>query len=99
MAQVAEPAPPTDVRPFGRRRVVAMAVGLLLPPAVLVLDGADGEVISWPVIAVGAGVMCVLVLLRFVDLLSVVQAQAVQLAALARTDALTGVAESADLGS
>jgi hypothetical protein len=92
MAQVAEPAPPTDVRPFGWRRVVAMTVGLLLPPAVLVFDGADGEVISWPVIAIGAGVMCVLVLLRFVDLLSVVQAQAVQLATLARTDALTGVA-------
>ena len=92
MAHVAEPTPPTDVRPFGRRRVAAMAVGLLLPPAVLILDGVDGEVISWPLIAVGAGVMCVLVLLRFVDLLSVVQAQAVQLAALAQTDALTGVA-------
>jgi diguanylate cyclase len=37
-------------------------------------------------------VMSVLVLLRFVDLFSVVQTQAVQLAALARTDALTGAA-------
>jgi diguanylate cyclase len=92
MAHVAEPTPPTDVRPFGRRRVVAMTIGLLLPPAVLILDGFDDEVISWPVIAVGAGVMSVLVLLRFVDLLSVVQAQAVQLAALAQTDALTGAA-------
>ena len=41
---VAEPAPPSDVRPFGRRRVVAMAVGLLLPPTVLFLEGLDGEV-------------------------------------------------------
>ena len=42
--------------------------------------------------AVGATVMSVLVLLRFVDLFSVVQTQAEQLAALARTDALTGLA-------
>ncbi|MDT7580782.1 MAG: hypothetical protein QOK35_2046 [Pseudonocardiales bacterium] len=35
--------------------------------------------------------MSALVLIRFVDLLSIVQTQAVQLAALARTDALTGV--------
>ncbi|HEY0698272.1 MAG TPA: GGDEF domain-containing protein, partial [Micromonospora sp.] len=92
MALVAEPAPPSDVRPFGRRRVVAMAVGLLLPPAVLFVEGLDGEVTSWPMVAGGAAVMSVLVLLRFVDLFSVVQTQAVQLAALARTDALTGAA-------
>jgi diguanylate cyclase (GGDEF)-like protein len=92
MVLVAEPAPPNDVRPFGRRRVVAMAVGLLLPPAVLVVEGLDGEVTSWPMVAIGAAVMSVLVLLRFVDLFSVVQTQAVQLAALARTDALTGAA-------
>jgi hypothetical protein len=47
MTMVAEPAPPGDVQPIGRRRVVAMAVGLLLPPAVLFLDGSDGEVASW----------------------------------------------------
>jgi diguanylate cyclase (GGDEF)-like protein len=92
MAQVAAPGRPGDVWPIGWRRLVAMAVGLLLPPAVLFVDGADGAITSWPVIAVGATVMSVLVLLRFVDLFSVVQAQAVQLAALARTDALTGVA-------
>jgi diguanylate cyclase (GGDEF)-like protein len=92
MAMVAEPAPPADVRPFGRRRVAAMAIGLLLPPAVLFLDGLSGDVTSWPVITVGAALMSVLVLLRFVDLFSVVQTQAVQLAALARTDPLTGAA-------
>jgi diguanylate cyclase (GGDEF)-like protein len=92
MALVAEPPPPGEVRPIGRCRVVAMAVGLLLPPVVLFLDGADGEITSWPVVAVGATVMSGLVLLRFVHLFSVVQTQAVQLATLARTDALTGVA-------
>jgi diguanylate cyclase (GGDEF)-like protein len=92
MVLVAEPPPPAEGRPFGRRRIVAMAVGLLLPPAVLVVDGLDGDTSTWPVIAGGAAVMSVMVLLRFVDLLSVVQTQAVQLAALARTDALTGAA-------
>ena len=92
MVLVAEPAPPADVRPFGWRRIVAMAIGLLLPASVLVVEGIDGQVSSWPVIAAGAALMSVLVLLRFVDLFSVVQTQAVQLAALARTDALTGAA-------
>ena len=92
MTRVAEPPPPGEIRPIGPGRVVAMAVGLLLPPAVLFLDGRDGAITSWPVVAVGATVMSVLVLLRFVDLFSVVHRQAVQLAALARTDALTGVA-------
>jgi diguanylate cyclase (GGDEF)-like protein len=92
MVLVAEPVPPSDMRTFGWRRIAAMAVGLLLPPAVLFVEGLDGEVTSWPVIAGGAAVMSVLVLLRFVDLFSVVQTQAVQLAALARTDALTGAA-------
>jgi diguanylate cyclase len=92
MVLVAEPAPPTDVLPFGRWRVLAMAVGLVLPAAVLALEGLDGTVDSWLVIAVGSAMMSVLVLLRFVDLFSVVQTQAVQLAALARTDALTGAA-------
>jgi diguanylate cyclase (GGDEF)-like protein len=92
MALVAEPTPPgDDVPPFGRRRVVGMAIGLLLPALVLVVDGiTDGDV-AWPLLAAGSAVMSVLVLARFVDLLSVVQTQAVQLAALARTDALTGV--------
>lgn len=92
MARVAEPSLPAEIRPIGAARVVAMAVGLLLPPAVLFLDGRDGAITSWPVIAVGAAVMSVVVLLRFVDLFSVVQRQAVQLAALARTDGLTGIA-------
>jgi diguanylate cyclase (GGDEF)-like protein len=92
MVLVAEPVPPTDMQPFGRRRIAAMAVGLLLPPTVLAVEGLGGGTVAWPVIATGAAVMSVLVLLRFVDLFSVAQSQAVQLAALARTDALTGAA-------
>lgn len=92
MVLVAEPAPPTDLRPVGPRQIAAMAVGLLLPPTVLILEGTDGDVTSWVVIAVGTALMSVLVLLRFASLFAVVQTQAVQLAALARTDALTGAA-------
>ena len=92
MVLVAEPAPPSDTFGIGRRRVVAMGVGLLLPAAALLSDGLDGDLATWPVIAAGSGVLSVLVLVRFVDLFSVVQTQAVQLAALARTDPLTAAA-------
>ena len=92
MALVAEPVPPSDDVPaFTRRRVIAMGVGLLLPAMVLVADGLMTGADHWHLVAAGSAVMSALVLARFVDLLSIVQTQAVQLAALARTDALTGV--------
>ena len=90
MVEVAEPAPPNEVLPLGPRRIVALGIGLLLPAAVLLADGLDGDGVDWPAIALGAAVMSALVLLRFVNLLSTVQTQAVRLAALARTDPLTG---------
>lgn len=92
MVLVAEPVPPAEGPAFGWRRVAAMGVGLLLPAVALTADGLDGEPGSWPVIAAGSAVLSVLILVRFVDLFSVVQTQAVQLAALARTDPLTGTA-------
>jgi diguanylate cyclase len=92
MALVAEPNPASDdAPPFGRLRMLGMAVGLLLPALVLFVDGLLDDDVAWPLLAAGSAVLSVLVLARFVDLLSVVQTQAVQLAALARTDALTGV--------
>lgn len=90
MTVVAEPPPPTDGVPFGKRRIAALGIGLLLPVAVLVADGLVNGAVHWLVIAAGAGVMCVLVPARFLGLLAVVRSQAVQLAALARIDALTG---------
>ena len=71
--------------------MIGMAVGLLLPALVLLVDGLKNGADNWPVIAVGSAVMSVLVLARFVDLLAIAQRQAVQLAALARTDDLTGI--------
>ena len=81
MVEVAEPAPPSEVLPLGPRRIVALGIGLLLPAAVLLADGLDGDGVNWPAIALGAAVMSALVLLRFVNLLSTVQTQAVRLAA------------------
>lgn len=92
MRLVAEPSPPTDVVAFGRRRIAAMSLGLLLPIVVLAADGVTGGARHWPIIAAGTGLMCVLVVVRFLGLLSIVQSQAVQLAALAGTDPLTGAA-------
>jgi hypothetical protein len=92
MVMVAEPTPPTAVLGIGWRRVVAMGVGLLLPASGLVVGGLDDDLASWPVVAAGSRVMSVLILLRFVDLFSVVQTQAVQLAAPSRTDPLTAAA-------
>jgi diguanylate cyclase (GGDEF)-like protein len=90
MTVVAEPAPEAESAPFGRRRVAALGTGLLLPTGVLVVDGALGGSVNWPVIGVGAALMSGLVFARFLDLLSVVQQQSLQLAALARSDPLTG---------
>jgi diguanylate cyclase len=90
MVEVAEPVPPSAVLPLGPRRIVAPGIGLLLPAAVLLADGLDGDGVNWLAIALGAAVMSALVLIRFVNLLSTVQTQAVRLAALARTDPLTG---------
>ncbi|HVH21256.1 MAG TPA: GGDEF domain-containing protein [Pseudonocardia sp.] len=90
MRLVAEPAPPLEGAPLGPRRILALSTGLLLPSAVLFTDGLDDGAVAWPIIAVGAAVMSVLVLLRFADLLSTVRQQALRLAALAHTDPLTG---------
>ena len=90
---LAEPPPGLEdvvVDPF--RRLVVLSGGLVLPAVALVLDGISGGPQSWAVVAAGSAVMSLLVLGRMAGLLGVVRAQAVQLAALARSDALTGVA-------
>jgi diguanylate cyclase (GGDEF)-like protein len=75
------------------KRLLVLTGGLLLPAITLLADGldGDGEVEAWPVVVAGSVVLSLLVLARMAGLLSVVRAQAVQLAALARSDALTGV--------
>jgi diguanylate cyclase (GGDEF)-like protein len=91
--ELAEPTPGLEevvVDPL--RRLVVLSGGLVLPALALLLDGLTDGAQAWGVVAGGSVVLSLLVLGRMAGLLSVVRAQAVQLAALARSDALTGVA-------
>ena len=73
------------------KRMAVLTAGLLLPAFALLGDTLDGGVVSGVLIAIGSILLSILVLGRMAGLLSVVRAQAVQLAALARSDGLTGV--------
>ena len=90
MTTLAELAPERADTGSARRRVIVLACGIMLPAATLLIDGATGGGVLWPVIGVGALLISVLVLLRMAKILATVEVQAVQLAALARSDALTG---------
>jgi diguanylate cyclase (GGDEF)-like protein len=86
-----EPAPGLEDVSDPSRRLLVLTGGLLLPPVALLGDGLDGEVSSWPIVLAGSVLLSVLVLVRMAGLLTMVRAQAVKLAALARSDPLTGV--------
>jgi diguanylate cyclase (GGDEF)-like protein len=90
MRTVAEPAPARDSNGISRRRLVMMAAGAMLPAFALIVAGALGRPIVWPVIGLGSLLLTGLVIWRMAGLLSLVQVQAVQLTALARADGLTG---------
>jgi diguanylate cyclase (GGDEF)-like protein len=90
MTAVAEPPPDRAERAPTRRRLVILTAGLMLPGVALLVDGFGGGGVLWPVIGLGTLLLSGLVLLRMVGLLHVVQVQAVRLAALAHSDALTG---------
>jgi diguanylate cyclase (GGDEF)-like protein len=90
MTTLAEPAPDRADTGSPRRRVIVLACGIMLPAATLLIDGATGGGVLWSVIGVGALLISVLVMLRMAKILRTVEVQSVQLAALARSDALTG---------
>jgi diguanylate cyclase (GGDEF)-like protein len=90
MRTVAEPAPARDSNGISRRRLVMMAAGAMLPALALIVAGALGRPILWPVIGLGSLLLTGIVIWRMAGLLSLVQVQAVQLTALARADGLTG---------
>lgn len=73
-----------------RTQLVALTGGLMLPALALLINGASSDRTQWEVIGFGSLALSVLVLTRMARLLNVVQVQAVQLAALARSDSLTG---------
>ena len=90
MTTVAEPAPDREVTGSSQRRLVVLAGGLMLPAVTLLIDGATGGAILWQVVGLGALLISGLVLVRMSGILHTVEVQAVQLAALARADGLTG---------
>lgn len=85
----------TDATPRGadavsRRHLVFLALGSMLPAVTLFGAGLSGEEIPWLPVALGGAVLTALVLVRMAGLLEQIREQAVQLAALARSDGLTG---------
>jgi diguanylate cyclase (GGDEF)-like protein len=87
---VAPPRAPRSERPNTRAHLGALTAGLLLPAVALLLNGWAGIDIQWQIIGTGSILLSVLALARAAGLLRTVQTQAVQLAALARSDGLTG---------
>jgi len=90
MTTLSEPAPGRMEHASAQRRLVVLAGGLMLPAVTLLIDGATSDTVLWPVIGLGALLISGLVLVRMSGVLHTVEVQAVQLAALARSDALTG---------
>ncbi|EYR63055.1 signaling protein [Actinotalea ferrariae CF5-4] len=71
-------------------RLLLLVLGALMPAGTLAAVGLLGRPIPWLLLALGNALLTVLVLVRLGGLLERVGRQAVQLAALARRDELTG---------
>jgi diguanylate cyclase (GGDEF)-like protein len=90
MRGLTERAAVGDERPM-RPRLVALAVASSLAPAALLIEGLRGRPLLWQIIAPASILLATLVITRLGGLLETIQRQATQLAAMARTDGLTGV--------
>ena len=90
MRALGEAVPERDLSTATGRRLVALTAGLMLPGVATLIDGLNGGDTAWAVVGASVVVMSLLVVLRMSGLLEVVQVQAIQLAALARSDSLTG---------
>ena len=90
MRGLTQPAVVTDERMM-RPRLLALTVASMLAPAALLIEGLRGRPLLWQIIAPGSILLAALVITRLGGLLETIQRQATQLAALARTDGLTGV--------
>ncbi|MEU7904782.1 GGDEF domain-containing protein [Actinoplanes sp. NPDC049118] len=77
---------------FGRGRLIVLTAATLLVPAVLFLQGFRDESVDWAAVGIGAVVIFLLVLTRMYGFVGQVQKQAEQLADLAMSDELTGLA-------
>ena len=81
---------PAEVGTTPHRRLAALGCGLVLPGVVLLLNGLLGREVPWALASVGSVGLSALILVRMGLLVRTVEVQAVQLAALARSDSLTG---------
>lgn len=90
MRRLSEPAPERDV-PFTRRRLLALAAASLTSPGTLAAQLVLGVSLDGWAVVVSSDVLFLLVVARMGGLLTRLQVQATQLAALARTDGLTGL--------
>jgi diguanylate cyclase (GGDEF)-like protein len=91
MRGLTEPAAVTDEARM-RPRLLALTIASMLAPAALLIEGLRGRPLLWQVIAPASILLAVLVITRLGGLLQTIQQQATELARLARTDGLTGVA-------
>ncbi|MBJ7356884.1 EAL domain-containing protein [Nocardioides sp.] len=89
--ELTETAPGREDLADPTKRMFVLTGGLLLPAITLLVDGIPDGDVHWEIVAIGAVLLSMLVLARMHGLLTVVRVQAVQLAGLARSDALTGV--------
>lgn len=90
MTALTEQIPDKVAPASAQRRLVVLATGAMLPALTLLVTGARGSAIPWQVVGLGALLITGLVLVRMSGILHTVEVQAVQLAALARADGLTG---------
>lgn len=90
MQALSEPAP-EEHRKVSRGRLAALAAASLVAPAILLYQGARGVHIDYAGIVIAAVLLFLLVVARLAGLVRQVEQQAVQLAALARNDGLTGI--------
>jgi diguanylate cyclase (GGDEF)-like protein len=89
MPALADP-PPLREQQASVGRLSLLTVASLLPALTLLGAGLSGARIPWAVLSVGGAVLTILVVIRMAGLLEKVREQAVQLAALAHRDGLTG---------
>jgi diguanylate cyclase (GGDEF)-like protein len=90
MRRLSERAPERDV-PFTRRRLAALAIASLASPGTLAAQLLLGMTLDAWAVVISSLVLFLLVVARMGGLLTRLQLQADQLAALARTDGLTGL--------
>jgi diguanylate cyclase (GGDEF)-like protein len=77
---------------FGVGRLALLGTSTLLVPGVLILQGVNGDEVSWGSIGVGAVALFLLVLARMAGFVGQVKEQAARVEELAMRDDLTGLA-------